>query len=57
MALMMVMTLCLLIYAVLEYRIRETLKKHNTTFPFLQGQPISNPTAKYRSVLIASADP
>lgn len=47
MALMMVMTLCLLLYAALEYRIREALKAHNETFPLKKGEAISNPTARW----------
>ncbi|MCP5085400.1 MAG: IS1634 family transposase [Rhodobacteraceae bacterium] len=47
MALMMVMTLCLLIYAALEYRIREALKQTNQTFPNQKGKPITNPTARW----------
>ena len=33
MALLMVMTVCLLVYAALEYRIRNALKDHGATFP------------------------
>jgi transposase len=47
MALMMVMTLCLLVYAALEYRIREVLKAHNETFPNQKGEAVSNPTARW----------
>jgi transposase len=47
MALMMVMTLCLLVYAALERRIREALRVHNTTFPNQKGKPIANPTARW----------
>jgi len=47
MALMMIMTLCLLIYAALQYRIRTELKIHNQTFPNQTGQDISNPTARW----------
>jgi transposase len=47
MALRMVMTLCLLVYAALEYRIREALKQHNQTFPNQKGQPIRTPTARW----------
>lgn len=47
MALMMVMTLCLLVYAALEYRIREALKQHDQTFPNQKGQPIRKPTARW----------
>jgi transposase len=47
MALMMVMTLCLLVYAALEYRIREALKAHNRSFPNQKGKLINNPTARW----------
>jgi transposase len=47
MALLMVMTVCLLVYAALEYRIRHALKAHQTTFPNQKGQPIQNPTARW----------
>ena len=47
MALMMVMTLSLLVYAALEHRIRESLKTHDETFPNQKGQFISNPTARW----------
>ena len=47
MALMMVMTLCLLVYAALEYRIRKALDINNETFPNQKGKPVSNPTARW----------
>jgi transposase len=47
MALLMVMTVCLLVYAALEYRIRTALKTHQATFPNQKGQPIQNPTARW----------
>lgn len=47
MALLMVMTVCLLVYAALEYRIRQTLRAHEATFPNQQGQPIQHPTARW----------
>jgi len=46
MALLMVMTVCLLVYAALEYRIRQALKGHDATFPNQKGQRIQNPTAR-----------
>jgi transposase len=46
MALLMVMTVCLLVYAALEYRIRQTLKAHQATFPNQKGQPVQKPTAR-----------
>jgi len=47
MALMMVMTLCLLVYAALEHRIRQSLIQAQQTFPNQVGQMISNPTARW----------
>jgi transposase len=47
MALLMVMTVCLLVYAALEYRIRQALKAHKATFPDQKGKPVQNPTARW----------
>jgi transposase len=47
MALLMVMTVCLLVYAALEYRIRKALVDHGETFPHQTGNPIQNPTARW----------
>jgi len=47
MALLMVMTVCVLVYAALEYRIRNTLKDHGVPFPNQQGTPVQNPTARW----------
>lgn len=47
MALLMVMTICLLVYAALEYRIRKALKDHGATFPDQKGKRIQNPTARW----------
>jgi transposase len=47
MALLMVMTGCLLVYAALEYRIRQVLKAHDATFPDQKGKPGQNPTARW----------
>ena len=47
MALMMVITLCLLLDAALEHRIREALKEFNETFPNQKGKPVGNPTARW----------
>ena len=43
----MVMTVCLLVYAALEYRIRKALKDKEATFPDQKGQRIPNPTARW----------
>jgi len=47
MALLMVMTVCLLVYAALEYCIRTALKEPGTTFPDRKGKSIQNPTARW----------
>jgi transposase len=47
MALMMVMTLCLLVYAALEQRIRETLKAEQESVPDQTGKPTARPTARW----------
>jgi transposase len=47
MALLMVMTVCVLVYAALAYRIRTALKDHEGTFPDQKGQRIQNPTARW----------
>lgn len=46
MALLMVMTVCFLVYAALKYRIRQALKDHDATFPDQKGTPVQNPTAR-----------
>jgi transposase len=47
MALLMVMTVCLLVYAALEYHIRTALKDKGATFPDQKGRRIQNPTARW----------
>jgi transposase len=47
MALLMVMTVCLLVYAALEYRIRHALQEHEATFPNQKGKRIQSPTARW----------
>lgn len=46
-AMLMIMTLCLMVYASLEYKIRKELKEQNKTFPNQLGKPIQNPTARW----------
>lgn len=46
-ALTFIMTLCLAVYAALEFRIREGLKAQKETFPNQLGKPIANPTARW----------
>jgi transposase len=47
MALLMVMTVCLLVYAALEYRIRQSLRSQHETFPDQKGRLIQHPTARW----------
>jgi transposase len=47
MALWMVMTVCLLVYAALESRMRQALQGHDATFPNQQGKRVQNPTARW----------
>ena len=46
-AMLMIMTVCLMVYASLEYKIRRELKTQNKTFPNQLGKPIQNPTARW----------
>ena len=43
-ALMMIMTLCLMVYNVAQYRLRESLKQTGETVPNQLKKPIQNPT-------------
>lgn len=47
MGLLMVMTLSLLIYASLEYKLRKALKEKDETVPNQKGKPIKNPTMRW----------
>jgi transposase len=47
MALLMIMTLCLLVYAALEYRLRQALADTQTTVPDQQGKPTHRPTMRW----------
>lgn len=46
-ALMMVMTLCLMIYNIAQYRLRQTLKTENETLPNQINKSIQNPTIRW----------
>jgi transposase len=46
MALLMVMTVCLLVYAALAYRLRQVLREQDATFPDQKGRPTQHPTAR-----------
>ena len=47
MALMMVMTLCLLVYAALQHRIRQRLEQERQNFPDQKGKATQTPTARW----------
>ena len=47
MVVMMVMTACLMVYAALEYRIRQTLLAHGATVPDQKGKPTPTPTTRW----------
>ena len=47
MASLMIMTLCLLVYSALEWRIREGLQAQDKTFPDQKGNPTQRPTARW----------
>jgi transposase len=46
-ALMAIMTLCLLVYSALEYRIRQSLIENKSTFPNQTGGSTDKPTARW----------
>jgi transposase len=47
MALLMVMTVCLLVYAALEYRLRQALVEADTSVPDQKGKPTQRPTMRW----------
>jgi len=53
MALLMVMTVCLLVYAALEYRLRQALVEADTTVPDQKGKPTQRPTMRWIFQLFA----
>ena len=46
-ALLFIMTLCLTVYAAIEYRIRQKLQAENQTLPNQLGKEVKNPTARW----------
>jgi transposase len=46
-SLLMIMTLSLLVYSALEYKVRKNMNEKNLTFPNQKGKPISNPTMRW----------
>jgi transposase len=53
MALLRVMTVCLLVYAALEYRLRQALANTGTTVPHQKGKPAQRPTMRWVFQLFA----
>ena len=47
MALTVIMTLCLVVYAALQYRIRQALAEADEAFPDQKGKPTQKPTARW----------
>ena len=47
MALLMIMTVCLLVYAALEFRIQAALKQNHASVPDQKRKPTSTPTARW----------
>ena len=46
-ALLMVMTLCLMVYAAIQHRIRHELRRQSRTFPDMKKKPAQNPTGRW----------
>jgi transposase len=46
-ALLFIMTLCLTVYAAIEYRIRQKLQAENQTLPNQLGKEAKNPTSRW----------
>lgn len=46
-ALLFIMTLCLLVYSLLEYKIRKALQQQEKTVPDQKGKPTATPTARW----------
>lgn len=51
-ALMMIMTLCLMVYNFAQYHLRKCLKENNDVVPNQHGKPAQNPTTKWISELM-----
>ncbi|MDV7392730.1 IS1634 family transposase, partial [Arthrospira platensis SPKY1] len=56
MAMIMVMGLCLLIYALAEWRIREQLQAQNQTIPDQKGKPTQTPTMRRIAQMFEGVD-
>jgi transposase len=53
-ALMAIMTLCLLVYGLTQYRIRDSLEKHNEVLPDQKKKPTKKPTLMWIFTLFSS---
>lgn len=53
-ALMMVMTLCLMVYNFAQHKLRGYLKEHGDYLPNQLGKPIQNPTSQWIFAIMAS---
>jgi len=53
-ALMMIMTLCLVVYNFAQYRFRQMLEDKNTVIPNQLGKPVKNPTLRWIFQLMSS---
>lgn len=53
-ALMMVMTLCLMVYNFAQYHLRKCLSEHDDALPNQLGKPIKNPTMKWIAELMCA---
>lgn len=53
-ALMMIMTLCLIVYNFAQYKLRSYLKEHGDYLPNQLGKPIQNPTTQWIFAIMAS---
>lgn len=53
-ALMAIMTLCLLIYGLTQYRLREALTHHNEVLPNQKGKPTQTPTLMWIFTLFSA---
>lgn len=56
MAMIMIMGLCLLIYALAEWRIRQQLQEKNETIPDQRGQPTQTPTMRRVAQMFEGVD-
>ena len=52
-ALMMIMTLCLMVYNVAQYKLRKCLDENDDVLPNQVGKPIKNPTIKWIAELMS----